>query len=140
MTLPIFLCFLSLSQVSFANTTSSDDYATDLPGCDNAIMKLSYFLTGVLVPWFLSFFFCFLFCVIKNHWNPNSKMPLQPVQMPVIVHQYGNQPVFNNNNTQQINYEMTQQGQIPGGMLQQGHYPEGMPNMVPGYVGYQWGQ
>ena len=48
--------------------------------------------------------------------------------------------MHNNNNTQQINYEMTQQGQIPGGMLQQGHYPEGMPNMVPGYVGYQWGQ
>ena len=113
MMLLISLCLLSLAQVSLATTTG--DYTTDLPGCDMAVMKVNFLLTGILVPWFLALFFCIIDCCLhKRSKHAHTTMlfqPAQPAQMMVAAPQQVFSP-------QPMNYGMAQ------------------PNMVPGYAGY----
>ena len=117
---------LSVAQLSSATTTS--DYSTDLPGCDMAVMKVNYLLTGILVPWIIAFFLCMINSQIHKRYKRNAAtMLFQPVQTVPMVVPVSNQQVFNNCNPQPINYGMTQQGQFAGGM----------PNVATGYAGYQ---
>lgn len=114
MLLPIFLCLIGLVQVSLAETTT--EYTTDLPGCDMAIMKLNYLLTGILVPWILGLFFCIIDCQIHKRFKTSATtMLFQPVQpAPMMVQTVATQQV-------PMNYGMAQQGQFAA---------------APGYVGY----
>ena len=125
MLFPIFIGFLSLAQLSSATTTS--DYSTDLPGCNMAVMKVNYLLTGILVPWIMAWFFCIIDCQIHKRYKRNAAavlfQPAQPVAMMVAPVPLVNQQVFTTNNPQPINY---QQGQFVGGM----------PIVTTGYVGY----
>ena len=57
----------NLFLLSFAQ--SSYSYVNGLPGCNQAIFELTYFLKGIFIPWILADFFC-LACMIL--WRPTT--------------------------------------------------------------------
>jgi len=67
--MPIFLFFLSNFLILSSAYAATDNEIDNLPGCDYSIYNLSYFLTAILVPWILAFFFL-LVCLTL--WKPQQ--------------------------------------------------------------------